>query len=136
MPRRVSAVAAPRDARLVGLAFWAVMLGSMVLSAFVAERSAAHEGLQIVCGLATNFLAYVWVILDSRARGYVPSHTLKLGVILFSPIAIPIYLARTRSLGMTAKIIGLFLLKFVGLLIVAMLLIAGLAAAGLAHIGV
>jgi hypothetical protein len=47
----------------------------------------------------SSFLPYYWYRLDSEARRFFPSRWMSTGIVAMAPVALPIYLLRTRPRG-------------------------------------
>jgi len=47
----------------------------------------------------SSFLPYYWYRLDSEARLFFPSRWMSTGIVGMTPVALPIYLLRTRPRG-------------------------------------
>jgi hypothetical protein len=55
--------------------------------------------LHLPAGLAFSYLCFLWYRADSDARGFLRSRWLSMGVVVFTPGALPYYLLRSRKDG-------------------------------------
>jgi len=78
--------------------FWILLL---MTGAGLFDRPGLDEGagLHLPAGLALSYLCFLWYRADSDARGYARSRWLSMGVVIFTPGAIPYYLLRSRQEG-------------------------------------
>lgn len=53
----------------------------------------------VLSAFLTSFLPFYWYRLDSEARRFLPSRWMSTGVVTLTPVALPIYLLRTRPRG-------------------------------------
>lgn len=79
---------------------WALL--ALMLASGMAEAQYAAEHMKepiwwfILSGFLSNFLPYYWYRLDSERRRYLPSAWMNSAVVVFAPLGIPAYLARSR----------------------------------------
>jgi hypothetical protein len=67
------------------------------------------------------FIIFYWLRLDSEEHKYKRSGLLNVGVILIAPIALPIYLYKSRPAGARLKAFGWFMLAALGTLLVSLM---------------
>jgi hypothetical protein len=53
-------------------------------------------------GFLSSFLPFYWYRLDSEARLFLPSRWMSTGLVALTPVALPIYLLRSRPRGQRA----------------------------------
>ena len=78
--------------------FWIalLMVGTGSLDRDALEDSA---GLHLLAGLAFSYLCFMWYRKDSDTRGFARTRWLSMGMVAFTPGAIPFYLLRSRRDG-------------------------------------
>jgi len=78
--------------------FWIalLMVGTGSLERDALEDSA---GLHLLAGLAFSYLCFMWYRKDSDTRGFARTRWLSMGMVAFTPGAIPFYLLRSRRDG-------------------------------------
>ncbi len=76
---------------------------------FLVQNSATPRAFDFFFAAVVIITAYLWYRHDSLTQGYQGSVLLGGAIILFSPIATPIYLAMSRAPGRTLKSVLLYL---------------------------
>jgi hypothetical protein len=56
----------------------------------------------LLSGFLSSFLPFYWYRLDSEARLFLPSRWMSTGLVALAPVALPIYLLRSRPRGQRA----------------------------------
>jgi hypothetical protein len=82
------------------------MLALMFLSGLAIATQAGQESPSpralwwgVLSTFLSSFLPYYWYRLDSEARRFFPSRWMSTGIVAIAPVALPIYLLRTRPRG-------------------------------------
>lgn len=101
--------ARPTRPALYALLCVAVLVGAT--NGFAAYRHAVQpllwtHGLDLI----SSFLCFVWYCRDGDARSFIRSRWLNIGMIIFSLVAVPYYLWRSRPQGQRGRAI----LRYVG----------------------
>ncbi len=88
-------------------ALLALMLASgMAEAQFAAEHVTVPVWWFLLSGFLSNFLPYYWYRLDSERRLFLPPAWMNSAVVVFAPVGIPAYLARSRPPGSRLQAIG------------------------------
>jgi hypothetical protein len=100
-------------------ALWGVLiaaaLGGAIVGSYGVHDADPPRAVRLVVSLLLMVLVYLWYVLDARERKFKRSVALGGAVVLFSAIAVPYYLYRSRPRGQRAAALG----GFVGLLLLA-----------------
>ncbi|WP_288380143.1 hypothetical protein [uncultured Massilia sp.] len=102
-------------------ALLALMLASgMTEAQYAAEHMVIPPWWVLLSGFLSNFLPYYWYRLDSERRLFLPPAWMTSAVVVFAPLGIPAYLARSRpprarlpAIGRMCLHVGKMLLAFV-----------------------
>jgi hypothetical protein len=73
---------------------------------------------EFIFSICTLVLSYVWYYFDAAERGFRRTSAMGASIVLFTLIALPIYLARSRPKGERFKSIGAMLLFMILCLVV------------------
>ena len=99
--------------------YWSAILVVAFLSGITDGWSEAvgfdQGAIFTIVPLAINlFLTFGWLGIDSHEVGYNRSNMMNLGIVLVTPIFLPIYLAKSRPIGQRLKPSGYFVLFLAG----------------------
>lgn len=98
-----SSSAPPRDFALEKKqTLWLLLALFFVVGWFnvvVGEKSSFFPLYQFICGLASTILIVRWVVLDAVQREFKLSQWWFLGFVIFSLLAMPLYLWKTRGVA-------------------------------------
>jgi hypothetical protein len=90
-------------AKHVLIALLALMLVSGLVEPLEAPAAAPPLWWILLSGFLSSFLPFYWYRIDSEARLFLPSRWLSTGVVTLTPVALPIYLLRSRPRGQRAR---------------------------------
>jgi hypothetical protein len=86
-----------RQKRVILAIIFCLMVVTAPVSLFIPETRGWQLAFELPIGLAISILVFLWATYDANERGFFISKTMAVVLVLFTVIAMPIYLLRTRG---------------------------------------